>query len=110
MASVGSCALCERETARTFHHLIPRTLHRNKWFQKRYTREQLSKGIDVCQDCHSAIHRYIHSEKELGRHYNSIDSLKSHEQLAQYLQWISGRDPSSRVRTAPPGGRKRRGR
>ena len=27
-------------------------------------------------------------EKELGRHYNTVDKLRAHELLAKYLVWI----------------------
>ena len=42
------CELCQSEDAHNFHHLIPQTLRTNKWFKKRYTREQMSQGIEVC--------------------------------------------------------------
>jgi len=48
------CELCQREEAQDFHHLIPRTLHTNKWFKKRYAREELQQGIAVCKSCHAA--------------------------------------------------------
>ena len=37
---------------------------RDKPRGKVYTREEMAKGIDVCQDCHSAIHRFVPSEKD----------------------------------------------
>ena len=43
------CQLCESEDAHNFHHFVPRTLHSNKWFKKRYTRAQMQAGIDVCK-------------------------------------------------------------
>ena len=54
------------QNAHNFHHLIPRTVHTNKWFKKRYTREQMREGINVCTSCHHAIHALIPDEKELG--------------------------------------------
>ena len=50
------CGLCGAEEELTFHHFIPRTLHSNKWFKKRYTREEMQAGIDVCRECHDLIH------------------------------------------------------
>ena len=91
--------MCGREMPLTFHHYIPRTLHANKWFRKNFTREQMAEGIDVCRDCHSAIHKYIPREKELGREYNTREKLLAHEELGTFVQWLSKRDPSSRVRT-----------
>ncbi len=81
------CELCGCEPAHNFHHLIPRTLHSNKWFKKRYTREQMRAGLWLCKSCHHAIHDLIPSEKELGRHYNTKEKLLEHEQIARYVEW-----------------------
>jgi hypothetical protein len=81
------CQLCQCEMAYNFHHLIPRTLHGNKWFKKRFSQEELRRGIDVCKDCHRAIHDLIPEEKELGRHYNSLEKLLAHPEVAKYVAW-----------------------
>jgi hypothetical protein len=44
--------------------------------------------IDVCRDCHKAIHRLIPDEKELGRHANTVESLRSHPELGKFLVWV----------------------
>ncbi len=85
------CELCQRDPVDNFHHFIPRTLHSNKWFKKRFTREQMARGIHVCRYCHRAIHRIVPSEKELGRHYNTIEKLLQHEKLARYVAWKRSR-------------------
>ena len=38
------CELCGSEDVHNFHHFIPRTLHSNKWFKKRYTPAALPAG------------------------------------------------------------------
>ena len=38
----GECPLCMRATELTFHHLIPKKMHRRRFFQKNYKREQLA--------------------------------------------------------------------
>jgi hypothetical protein len=81
------CELCGCDAASSFHHLIPRTLHKNKWFKKRYTRKQLQSGIDVCGDCQRAIHDLIPDEKEMGRYYGTMEELLSHPQVARYVGW-----------------------
>jgi 2-oxo-4-hydroxy-4-carboxy--5-ureidoimidazoline (OHCU) decarboxylase len=81
------CEFCGQEEAYNFHHFIPRTLHSNKWFKKNYTREQMSAGMDVCKQCHKAIHRIIPDEKELGKEYNTREKLAAHPKLAGYLAW-----------------------
>ncbi len=86
------CELCESELAHNFHHFIPRTLHANKWFKKRYTRDQMQEGIDVCKSCHAAIHDLIPDEKELGKHYNSKKRLLAHPKVAGYVKWKRKKD------------------
>jgi hypothetical protein len=81
------CELCQSEDAHNFHHFIPRTLHSNKWFKKRYTRKQMQEGIKVCKSCHSAIHDLIPDEKELGKYYNTMEKLLAHPQVAGYVKW-----------------------
>ncbi|MEL6672938.1 MAG: hypothetical protein AAFR61_12125 [Bacteroidota bacterium] len=85
------CELCERKVAATTaHHLIPRTLHSNKWFKKRYTREQMSQTIDLCRDCHRQVHRFI-PHKLLGREFNEVAKIKAHPQMGPFIEWIKKR-------------------
>lgn len=82
------CELCGRENILNFHHLIPASLHKSKWFKKRYTKEEMSKGINICkEDCHKEIHKYI-SEKDMGREYNTLEKLLSHPKVKKYIEWL----------------------
>lgn len=81
------CELCHSEESHNFHHFIPRTLHSNKWFKKRYTRRQMQEGIEVCKACHTAIHDLVPDEKELGRHYHSLEKLLAHPEIGKYVEW-----------------------
>lgn len=82
------CELCGRENELTFHHLIPKCLHTNKWYKKHYTREVLSKGINICKnECHPEIHQLI-TEKEMGKYYNTIKRLLKHKKVKKYVEWI----------------------
>ena len=91
MNNTEICELCQREVPSTSrHHLIPRTLHNNKWFKRRYTREELHETVDLCRDCHGQIHKFI-SHKEMGRTYNSIDMLLSHEHVSNFIEWLRKR-------------------
>lgn len=82
------CQLCEREKPLTFHHLIPRSNHKNKWFLKRFEKTDMrERGIYVCRPCHSQIHK-LHSEKELGRHFNTLASLLADENLQKFIGWV----------------------
>jgi len=83
------CNFCKRDTSLTAHHLIPRTLHSNKWFKKNYTlKEMTHRRVDLCVDCH----RFIHvkwDEKYLGRHLNTIELLLAQEDLQRFIKFIS---------------------
>ncbi len=81
------CELCRSEESDNLHHLIPRSVRGNKWFKKRFTREQMREGIHVCRQCHRAIHDLVPDEKELGRHCNTLEKLISHPAIARYVAW-----------------------
>jgi hypothetical protein len=85
-----TCEVCRREMKQkpTLHHLIPRTCHKNSWFQKRFTREEMRQTIQACCDCHKAIHRLIPREKELGRHFHSLELLLSDDRIAKFVAWV----------------------
>lgn len=89
----GTCELCGRDKMSvSFHHLIPQTLHRNAWFRKNFTlREMQTRGLNVCRECHHAIHQFIPREKDLGRHYNTREALLAHEKVARHVEWIARR-------------------
>jgi hypothetical protein len=47
----------------------------------------MQHGIEVCKSCHSAIHHMIPDEKELGRHYSTLEQLRAHPEIAKYVRW-----------------------
>ncbi len=93
IADRSRCRLCGRHTRRgtTAHHLIPRTCHRNKWFKKNYAREVMLRTIAVCHDCHRAVHRFVPSEKELGKRYNTVELLLAHPEIGKFVAWVKHR-------------------
>ena len=52
----GPCPFCGRRLALTFHHLIPKKVHRRARYRRRFSREELALGIYLCRDCHDGIH------------------------------------------------------
>ena len=83
------CELCGRITrGGTKHHLIPRTCHSNKWFRKNYTREQMRQTVELCRECHKAIHRFVPREKNLGRYHNTLEQLRALPDLARFIEWV----------------------
>lgn len=86
----GNCEMCSRETELTFHHLIPKTCHKNSWFKKNFTRDDMKRGINVCNECHFAVHKFI-SEKELGRNFNTLEKIMEHKLVRGFVEWIAKR-------------------
>ena len=85
------CQLCGRERDRlTRHHLIPNTVHSNKWFKSRFSKEELLATIGVCRDCHMNIHKLI-DEKEMGKNHNTVETLLANEKVAGFVEWIAKR-------------------
>lgn len=77
------CPLCGRALIPPFnrHHLLP-----------------LSKGgkgtttVLLHKICHDKIHS-VFTEMELKRKYNTIESLREHEEMKAFLKWVSKREP-----------------
>lgn len=85
---IGNCKFCDREKELTFHHYIPKTLHTNKLFKKKYNIAFLNKhGVFLCSDCHKNIHAFF-TEKELGKYYNNKQKLLSNIKVRNFLKWI----------------------
>ena len=90
------CALCERETALTFHHLIPKKAHRRRRFRKRYDRATLAAGIRICRLCHRGIHK-LYDEIDLAERFNTLTSLRNDEALQRHIAWVSKQQPGKRL-------------
>lgn len=71
----------------TFHHLIPRKVHRRTHFRKHFSREQLACGIHVCRLCHSGIHR-LYDELVLARRLATLDALRADPAIQRHCQWV----------------------
>ena len=90
MDNTKKCELCGSSSdTLNFHHFIPKILHSTKWFEKRYTKEYMrNHGIWICNlFCHKEIHKFISSEKEMGRRYNTLELLMSHPDVKNYIEW-----------------------
>ena len=85
---VSNCKLCNRVKSLTFHHLIPVTLHKNKWFKKHFDKMDMStRGIMTCKDCHRYIHD-IFKPKELGKYFNTEELLRTNEKIAKFITFV----------------------
>ncbi len=84
----GLCPCCERTLNLTFHHLIPKKMHRRQHFKKHFTNEQLNLGIYLCRQCHNGVHR-LYSEMQLAKEFNTLQRLTSDEQLSKHFSWVA---------------------
>lgn len=82
------CATCGRKTPLTFHHLIPRKLHRRTRFRRHCSREELNRGIHVCRACHSGIHRR-YDEMTLAREFSTLQRLLDDPDLSRHFAWVA---------------------
>ncbi|WP_310395034.1 HNH endonuclease [Hymenobacter sp.] len=76
-AAAPQCGLCERAVQATSrHHLVPRE-----------EGGRFGPTVDLCQPCHSSVHRFL-SNRNIARHYPSVEALRAAEELQTYLRWI----------------------
>ncbi|MEC7491575.1 MAG: hypothetical protein VYB01_01680 [Pseudomonadota bacterium] len=85
---VSACACCQRLVPLTFHHLIPRKMHRRKGFRRRFSKEELNIGVNVCRKCHRGIHA-LYDELTLATRFYNLELLLSDETLANHFRWVS---------------------
>lgn len=82
------CDFCKREVPLTEHHLIPRTLHSNSWFKKRFTRFEMKNNlIMICRECHDFIHLQW-DEKYLARKLNNLEDLLAEPKVKNFIKFI----------------------
>ena len=86
--TVGICPCCKRKTRLTYHHLIPKKMHRRQYFKKHYTKAERQEGVHVCRQCHSGIHRF-YDEMTLAKNLCTLPLLLADEQLASFFSWVS---------------------
>lgn len=89
-ANIGTCEFCQRNQPLTEHHLIPRAVHRKKYFLKLFTKEEMNhRRVHICRKCHNGIHRIIPDEKELARDFNTKESLLEDERIRKHIEWVA---------------------
>jgi hypothetical protein len=94
-ARTGECPLCQRNTALTFNLLIPKKMHRRRFFQKTYKRQQLAEGVYICRLCHNGIHR-LFDEMALAKSLNTLENLLQDEALQKHCRWVARQRLASR--------------
>lgn len=86
---VSQCALCGRQVKLTFHHLIPVAVHRKKRYLARFGIEEMrTRGLMICQHCHSGIHDLFPDEKMLADFFNTQQLLEKEPRMAKHIAWV----------------------
>ena len=84
----GVCPLCGRTCALTYHHLIPRKMHRRPYFKKHFTVEERNAGVNICRLCHNGIHD-LYDEMTLAKQFASLEKLQQDGQLKLHYNWVA---------------------
>ena len=83
------CELCSRRVPLTFHHLIPRRVHKRNRFITRFSKQIMrSTGLHLCRLCHSGIHKIIPNERVLAESYHTKELLLAHTGIARHIAWV----------------------
>ena len=85
--AINTCELCGRKAPLSFHHLIPRKVHRRKRFKKQFSRQQLAVGVKLCQLCHRGIHR-LYDEMTLATQLYTKESLADDPVIRKHVHWV----------------------
>jgi 5-methylcytosine-specific restriction endonuclease McrA len=86
-SKAGPCTLCGRHTELTFHHLVPRKVHRRNFFRKAFEREVLQQGVDLCRLCHKGLHR-LYDEMTLAKQLNTLEALRADPAIQRHVHWV----------------------
>lgn len=84
----GECLFCKRECRLTFHHLIPRKVHRRAHYKKHFSKAELNEGVAICRQCHSGIHKQ-YDEMQLAKIFNTAEALAADATLQRHFAWVS---------------------
>ena len=84
----GVCPTCNRSTHLSFHHFMPRKVHRRSYFKKNFSKTELNEGVSLCNQCHRAVHKF-YDEMHLAKHLNSLELLQSNEELTKHFEWLA---------------------
>lgn len=88
-STIPCCELCGRAKPLTFHHLIPRAVHRRKRYLDRFGKEEMrQRGLMICRLCHNGIHDLIPEEKTLADQYDTKEKLLADERIRKHVDWV----------------------
>ena len=83
------CQLCERQIPLTFHHLVPKKVHKRSQIKRKYSKEEMhTLGLWLCSDCHANIHRHI-NHLDLALHFQTTEALLAHPEVGKFVEWVA---------------------
>lgn len=83
MSDELKCTLCGRFVpVVTNHHLVPQSIGRRKGIKPCDLPQ-----VDLCIMCHKQLHA-LFDNVELAKHLNDIPTLRQHEKVHSYLEFI----------------------
>lgn len=85
---VGACPLCGCTVELTFHHLIPKKLHRRTRFKKNHSKQELNRGVFVCRLCHNGIHDH-YDEMTLAKGFDTFDKIQADLNIQRHAEWAA---------------------
>lgn len=83
----GVCPLCRRNCDLTYHHLIPKKLHRRAPFRKRYSKTELGAGVYVCRLCHDGLHA-LYDELTLAKRFADLRAIAKDPAIRRHVAWV----------------------
>lgn len=86
-AQPRACTLCERARSLTFHHLIPKKLHKRTRFKKSYSRDVLRDGVMLCRLCHQGLHD-LYDEMTLATRLHTVERLRADDAVMRHVAWV----------------------
>ena len=83
-----TCVGCGQFRRLTFHHLIPKKLHRRPHFRRHYSKADLNQGVMMCRPCHVGVHR-LFDEMTLAKSMNTAAALLNDPRLQKHFAWVA---------------------
>jgi len=84
---IDLCPCCKRELALTFHHLIPKKMHRRDRFKKNFSKQELNRGVYICRKCHVGIHK-AYDQMTLANSFAEVSLILEDEGLQRHFRWV----------------------
>lgn len=85
---INKCPLCKRTVPLTFHHLIPKKVHRRTYFKKNYSKAELNQGVLICRLCHSGIHN-CYDEMTLAKEFYTLKQIQADATIRKHVGWVA---------------------